>query len=170
MNIMGIDPSGVEQNNIGHIGVYVLSTGEQEILNHQTFFFTLEKQEDLNNFFITLPKILKEFQIEKVVIEDFVNYPGKQGAFRFKTNITSEVIGGLKVLLQNLNLPFKMQTATQVKTRWSDSILMKYNIIEKRSNRWFLKNSKQERPLTKHERDAIRHAVHFFKKEGNVGK
>lgn len=165
-NIMSIDPSGLNTGTTGHIGGYVLKLNKDNsgTNDHFTFFFELNELSDLVSFLHNLKILISQNNIDILIIEDFVNYEAKQYAFKFKNNATSETIGAIKSIAFEFNIPFIMQKASEVKTRWSDKVLLTYNILNKVKKDYYLLNSKQETSLTKHERDAIRHAYHFYKK------
>ena len=54
-------------------------------------------------------------------------------------------------------LKVAVQTALQVKTRWSDEILIRKGYIQKKGNRFYIGTT----GIPDHIKDSIRHALHF---------
>jgi hypothetical protein len=72
---------------------------------------------------------------------------------------TPKLIGVLQYHCFKNHLLYIMQTANEVKPRWTDDILHHKKYIVKDGKRWVLPYS--NKPINKHCMDAIRHAVHF---------
>lgn len=84
----------------------------------------------------------------RVVIEDYRLY-GSKAHSQINSNLeTSQLIGVLKYWCYMHGVIYKMQMASEVKQRWSDSVLKHYNI---------------ELPKSRHAKDALRHAMHYMK-------
>jgi|SRR6185312_3241864 len=72
---------------------------------------------------------------------------------------TPQLIGALRLASYGLKIPFTIQYASQVKTRWSDSVLQHLGVLDT-SNRF------KGYATNTHKRDAIRHALHYNKYGG----
>jgi hypothetical protein len=101
-----------------------------------------------------------------VIMEDFLLYAHKADSQINSHMETSKLIGVLQHHCWVHTIPYHMQSASEVKTRWTDSIL-NYNGYIVKKGRYFVLPSDTKTILNGHKRDAIRHAVHFanFKNE-----
>ena len=97
-----------------------------------------------------------------VVIEDYILYAHKAKAQINSHLETPKLIGVLQHYCWSKNIPYRMQLATEVKSRWRDHILHYYKYLAKRGKSYVLP-LKPKVKLLEHQRDAIRHAVHFAK-------
>ena len=65
---------------------------------------------------------------------------------------TSKLIGIIQLWCYNHNIPYAMQLAATVKSRWTDEIL---------HYKGYLKKSGLRYTVCEHTRDSMRHAVHY---------
>ena len=84
---------------------------------------------------------------------------------------TPQLLGIIKYEVWKRGLFIYIQTAMQVKTRWSDEILQHKGYIRKNKNKYMIGDT----VLSTHIKDSIRHAVHYATynskyKEVNNGK
>ena len=94
-----------------------------------------------------------------VVCEDYRLYASASQA-QINSNLeTPQLIGVIKWACYKLNIPIVMQMASEVKNRWSNSILVDQNIITKDYNSpgYHCGTS----ALSNHSLDALRHCVHY---------
>lgn len=83
-----------------------------------------------------------------IVIEDYRLYGSKVHS-QINSNLeTSQLIGLLKYWCYMHGIKYKMQMASEVKTRWSDTVLAHYDVAI---------------PKSRHAKDALRHAMHYSK-------
>ena len=73
---------------------------------------------------------------------------------------TVQLLGIIKQFCFDFNVPYFLRPAVAVKARWKDEILVYKNIIIKKGSR-YIAPCRPDRALCDHERDSIRHAVHF---------
>ena len=94
-----------------------------------------------------------------VVIEDYFLYANKAQSQTNSRMETSKLIGLIQHYCYKHDIPYYMQAAALVKTRWSDEILEYKGYIKKDGARY---------SQCEHTRDAIRHAVHYanFRNKG----
>lgn len=95
-----------------------------------------------------------------VVCEDYLLYANKLQDQINSRMETPKLIGALQLWCFQHEVPYYMQTASEVKRRWSDEILEHKGII-KRNGRGWLPTSGNTSTYTHHSLDAIRHAVHY---------
>ena len=94
-----------------------------------------------------------------VVIEDFTLDPRRAMQQAHSKMETPKLIGILQLYCKQNNIPYKMQRAVEVKKRWADHILEYKKYIVKKKRMHYLPEG--TRPISRHCKDAIRHAVHF---------
>lgn len=71
---------------------------------------------------------------------------------------TPQLIGYLRTACWDNNIPFTLQDPT-IKTRFNDNVLECMGIIEKKGRSYF----RNDKPITLHERDAIRHGLYYLR-------
>ena len=94
-----------------------------------------------------------------VVVEKYTIYAQKIKAHTYNNMKTSQLIGYLKMLCKEQNWIYLEQSASQVKTRWSNDILTRKGYLKKIHNR----NTINNQNVNRHEIDAYRHFVHAYK-------
>lgn len=75
---------------------------------------------------------------------------------------TPQLIGILKLTAHSLKIPTQINFAKDVKTRWSDEVLIHKGILVQNGSRLLFNG----RPTVTHERDALRHLMHFIRYGG----
>lgn len=161
-NILAIDPSGNWEEGKGTTGTCLFFTNPKRVgilkdisAEHYT---TKEAYWQAHCDYITA--ILQEYPSTIVVIEDFTLDPRRAMQQSHSKMETPKLIGILQLHCQRNNIPYKMQRAVEVKNRWADPILeFKHYIVIKRNKMCYLPN--ETKPMSRHCKDAIRHAVHF---------
>lgn len=95
---------------------------------------------------------------DHVIIEGYKLYNHAGQSARTQTNSTlqtSQLLGALRLALWKANIPYTIQFASEVKTRWTDAILVKKNYLEEG-------NKFKGMRTNSHKRDALRHLAHFI--------
>ena len=107
-----------------------------------------------------LQKFIKRYKNQlHIVIEDYRLYASKADSQINSRMETCKLIGILQYFCEANQIPFTMQLAAEVKTRWSDQILLHKKLIVHTKRKYTLPDKKTE--VNKHACDAIRHAVHY---------
>jgi hypothetical protein len=75
---------------------------------------------------------------------------------------TPQLIGILKLTAHSLKIPNQIYFAKDVKTRWSDDVLVNKGLLVPQGDRLLFNG----RPTVTHERDALRHLMHFIRYGG----
>ena len=96
-----------------------------------------------------------------VVMEDYILYRNRAENQTNSKIETCRLLGVLQWQCWRLNLPYTMQLASAVKTRWSDDILLEEGIIKRKGRKIFHVKSDKDISL-EHTRDAFRHAIHYI--------
>lgn len=105
--------------------------------------------------------VFKTTEQLEVVIEGFRLYDHKKSTQVNSLFETPKLIGLIEHWCWLQNIPLKIQFATEVKTRWKDSVLVSTGIITrdpKHPRRYW-----NGQVLNNHKVDAIRHACHYFR-------
>jgi hypothetical protein len=92
-----------------------------------------------------------------VVMEGFRLYGTKANEQINSEFETPQLIGIIKMVCYDLKIPLTIQFASEVKTRWSEDVLVAKGILELK-NGLYLWNGQR---TNAHKRDALRHALHF---------
>lgn len=100
---------------------------------------------------------IKVIQPDHVVIEGFKLYNHKKSEQVGSELQTSQLIGFLKMVCYSLQIPVTIQFASDVKTRWSDDVLVSTGVLDRKGNKLYWKGQ----PTNSHKRDSIRHGLHF---------
>ena len=95
-----------------------------------------------------------------LVVEDYLVYANKATAQTYSRMETPKLIGILQYFAYMYHVPFFLQRAVDVKTRWSNEILIHKGIIAPAGKGFIVPDNPDVKP-TRHTIDAIRHAVHF---------
>ena len=102
--------------------------------------------------------IANKYKDVVVSMEDFILYSRQAKSQVNSAMETCQLIGVLKVYLNDAKIPLYMRAAVQVKQRWADSILYAKNYINKIDTHYFV--DCKGFATCEHERDAMRHALH----------
>ena len=159
--IIALDPSGNFAEGNGTTGICVLGEPESNFAYvtdiHAGKFKTAE--EYWHEHIDFLDTSLQEDKNIEVVMEGYRLYGHKSDTQVNSTLETPQLIGVIKYWCYRNNVPLKIQFASEVKSRWKDSVLEKKGIIEIINRRRKLISSGQA--LNNHKTDALRHALHY---------
>ncbi len=148
-HILAFDPSGAFHEGKGTTGWCLMYRGElleyglieaKDFKKNVTYY-----SEHLK----LIRKYLNKYPELTVVVEDYLLYATRAHGQINSHMETCKLIGILQYYCYEYKVPCVLQTASQVKKRWSDEIL-KHEGID-------IPDTYKER----HARDAIRHAMHF---------
>ena len=171
---IGVDPSGAFIEGKGTTGWCVINTNN-EVLEVGT---VSAKQyntatEYWNAHLILLSQLFKKYSKRTALsIEDYILYKNYAMAQVNSTLETVQLLGIIKYFCYINKHPYFLRPAVAVKKRWEDNILV-YKGILTRINKHYIVPAIPTKALCDHERDAIRHAVHFNvfeNKEVSYGK
>lgn len=160
-NILAIDPSGNFEEGKGTTGTCIFDCIGDKILTTRDIGakFYKTKEDYWQAHLDYIQEVLQQFPNCIVVIEDFTLDPRRAMQQSHSKMETPKLIGILQLHCQQHNIPYKMQRPVEVKNRWADHILEYKRYIEKKHRMYYLPSAKY--PMSRHCKDAIRHAVHF---------
>lgn len=166
MNILALDISGnhiSQKEGSGTTGfAYAVTEGFCSLGEIKASAFdSLERYwDEIINFSTSLKEYsIDDIEWDHVVIEGYRLYNHKGSSASMQTNSTlqtSQLLGALRLALWQANIPYSIQYASEVKTRWSDAILIANGFLEEG-------NKFKGKSTNSHKRDALRHLVHFQK-------
>lgn len=160
--ILALDPSGSYTEGKGTTG-YVLINADEKLI--ETGALSAKHYKCAEEYWDAHAALIKYFH-EKykknliVIIEEYILYRERS---RNQTNSkmeTCRLIGVIQHTCWKLKQDYSMQLAAAVKTRWSDELLQREQIIYK-SNGSFYHTASNKSLKLKHIRDAFRHAIHY---------
>jgi Holliday junction resolvasome RuvABC endonuclease subunit len=162
--ILALDPSGAYNEGKGTTGWTIINAHSMHVAELGTLC-AAEFASDLKYWAEHISLIKDVMQRKKdvaVAIEDYFLYAQYANAHVNSRFETCQLIGALKMACYDLKLPHRMQTAAEVKPRWTDEILLHKNIIYKLGAAEKLNTTTTNIPIrTKHELDCIRHGIHY---------
>lgn len=95
-----------------------------------------------------------------IVIEDYVLYRDRSDSQTNSQMETCRLLGLLLWKCWKLEQPYTLQLASTIKNRWSDELLIREGILERRGRDLIHVQSGYSLGLI-HSRDAFRHALHY---------
>lgn len=159
--ILAIDPSGNFEEGKGTTGtcLFNATTNCIEYLKDIHASAYENKEEYWQAHLKYIGNILKQYDNVFIVIEDFTLDPRRAMQQSHSKMETPKLIGILQLYCKQRSIPYKMQRAVEVKNRWADHILEYKKYIIKKNRMHYLPD--ETKPMSRHCKDAIRHAVHF---------
>jgi hypothetical protein len=108
---------------------------------------------------------------DQICFEGYKLYHHKGMAAKTQANSelqTSQLIGILKYTCHVMKIPYSVAFASEVKTRWSEDVLVRLGILEhelKGGKNYYYFNGKL---AISHHRDSLKHGLHWWRyKSGN---
>lgn len=160
-HILAIDPSGNFEEGKGTTGTCIFDCENDKIIATKDISAKDFSSKEIywQAHIEYLEAVLDTFKDTIIVIEDFTLDPRRALQQSHSKMETPKLIGILQLYCQQHQIPYKMQRAVEVKNRWADHILEYKGYIEKRNRMYYLPYCKY--PMSRHCKDAIRHATHF---------
>lgn len=158
--ILALDPSGAFEEGKGTTGWCLMNSRIGQFVEVGNLK-ALDYRSDVeywDSHLTLIDNMLARYQLV-LLIEDYLLYAHKadqQINSRFET---SQLIGVLKHHAYKKMLPVYTQRAAEVKTRWSNAILLRKGVLKKYGRKYLLPDCRQE--VDKHALDAVRHAMHY---------
>lgn len=72
---------------------------------------------------------------------------------------TPQLIGILKLTCYQWKIPYNVQFASEVKTRWGEEVLVRLGILEQKGNRYYWNGQ----ATNNHLRDSLKHCKHWWR-------
>jgi len=154
---MAIDPAGEHNSENAGNGTTGLAYSE----NGEVISLSERKASDYRNtldYWKGIFVAIDNWNPHHVIIEGYRLYNHRGMSAQTQSNstlMTPQLIGAIRMFLYQQNIPYTIQYASEVKTRWSDEILIANGYLEEGN----LFKGKQ---TNAHKRDALRHLVHYL--------
>lgn len=157
--ILALDPSGNYHEGKGTTGYCILHASNKIVACGAISASDYFNQYEYWNAHVQLLKDFKEqYENGVVVFEDYLLYASKASQQINSKMETPQLIGVLKMTLATEQIPYAIQKASEVKTRWPDKILIFKGVIVNKHGRFYTPGGDI---INRHTRDAIRHAIHL---------
>lgn len=161
--LLAFDPSGSFYEGKGTTGYCVLDTKTNKfIVCGSLFAKDYRCAEEYWNAVIEVIRYYRNRYNKQLMLvcEDYLLYASKLQDQINSRMETCKLIGAIQLFCYKRNIPYYMQTASEVKKRWANSILIYKHYIKAHRNS-FVPTSGSIETYTHHTLDAIRHAVHY---------
>lgn len=159
MKLISLDPSGnFGREGAGTTGIAIMENGvitDLHSIHADKYLSELAYWDAIVSF------LEMEFP-DHVVFEGYklYNHRGKSATIQANSELqTPQLIGVLKYHCFRYDIPFTVQFASDVKTRWSEDVLERLGHLEKRGKNYYF-NGKL---TSTHKRDAMKHALHCWR-------
>jgi hypothetical protein len=158
MKHIAIDPSGNFKEGQGTTGICISIDGEAKELKE----IKASDYRTVDQYWMAHVTLLQREFPDHVTIEGYklYNHKGKSASMQANSELeTPQLIGILKHWCYSLDIPYNVQFASEVKTRWSEDVLVRLGILEQKGNRYYWNGE-----LTNtHKRDSLKHSNHFWR-------
>ena len=161
--ILALDPSGSFYEGKGTTGWCVLDASSMKFITCGSIF--AKHYVSAEEYWDEILKLIREVSDNYpgqviVVCEDYLLYATKLKDQINSRMETPKLIGVIQHYCYIKHIPYYMQTAAEVKKRWTDEILMFKKYI-KPYRKGYRPTTGITDTYTHHSLDAIRHAVHY---------
>lgn len=157
--ILALDPSGSFYEGKGTTGWCLFDTMLMQPIRTGALYAT--DYTCMEEFWEAHIKLLESFAMPyMLVIEDYLLYGNKVDSQINSRMETPKLIGVLQHHCWLTHQSYYMQTASEVKTRWTDEILVHKGILV-RTGRCFALSVNPKEVINRHCKDAVRHATHY---------
>ena len=169
--VIGVDPSGNFNEGKGHTGIAIYDTVEDRIVDID-MTYAGDYDTWLAFFAATWQKILwylehfsnvDGYDNPVMSIENYVLYGHKMHEQTNSELETARAVGYLIMKAFEAGYHVYMRRAVDVKSRWSEDVLVRLGYIQERSGKYYF-NGKS---TATHHRDAMKHAIHCGRFECN---
>lgn len=154
--ILSFDPSGNSNHDSGKEGWGTTGVAYDDGNKVTLLEVKSESFDSTLAYWAYIRNMVEKAYPDYVVIEGYrlYNHKGMSASTQANSTLmTSQLIGVVRMVCHDLNIPLTIQYAADVKTRWSDKVLQRMNVLD--GNKF---NGKQ---TNAHKRDALRHLLHF---------
>lgn len=158
--ILALDPSGSFCEGKGTTG-WCLCDGDTRT-PVEVGYLSATDYDCMESYWEAHVELIEKYQGEDtiIVIEDYLLYASKAQEQVNSRMETPKLIGVLQHQCWTMEQDYIMQLAAEVKNRWTDEILAHKGFIVKKG-KGFALSTDPTKPINRHCKDAIRHAVHF---------
>lgn len=157
MKIIAMDISGNYKEGKGTTGICVMEDGVPKRLDQ---IHAGDFDSDVEYWNDHVIYIARE-NPKHLILEGYklYNHGSKKADMQTHSELeTSQLLGALKLWAYSWRIPVTVQFAHEVKSRWSDHVLVNIGQLEKKGNRHYWNGQL----LNNHKKDSLRHALHWW--------
>lgn len=166
--LLSLDPSGAFEEGQGTTGYSIWKFNEDNgaYALVKTGSIRAHTFKDQFEYFDAHIKLIETTKPDVIILEDYLLYAHKAKQQIGSKMETPQLIGLIKYKCKETNIEIVIQEAREVKKRWNDIILIYKGIIHKSGNVY---RDCNEHVISRHAKDAIRHAMHYITKRIKYG-
>jgi hypothetical protein len=158
LKLLALDIAGNFKEGKGTTGICVMEDGvPKQLLDiHAGAYDSVEEYWARHENYI-----LHELP-EHIVMEGYKLYNHKGMSAKTQANSdleTPQLLGFLKMVCYRMGIPYTIQYASDVKTRWSEDVLVHLGILERKGDRYYFDG----KCTVSHHRDSLKHALHYWR-------
>jgi hypothetical protein len=162
MKLLALDISGNFKEGKGTTGICLMIDGKVVELND----IKAKDFDSAEEYWAAHEDYIHHLWPDHIVMEGYrlYNHKGMKASTQANSDLeTPQLLGFLKMVCYRMEIPYTIQYAADIKTRWSEEVLVRLGILEQKGNRHYF-NGKS---TVTHHRDALKHALHWdrYKKE-----
>lgn len=158
MKHIAFDPSGNFKEGRGTTGFTISIDGEPIKLGE----IKASDYDSADQYWMAHVTLIQQEMPDHVTVEGYklYNHAGKEASMQANSELeTPQLIGVLKHWCYSLDIPYNIQFASEVKTRWSEEVLHRLGILTKKGAFYYWKGQK----TNTHKRDSLKHSLHFWR-------
>jgi hypothetical protein len=158
MKIIAMDISGNFKEGKGTTGICKLEDGV--VMDLTTI--AAKNYESAEEYWAAHEDYIQQEWPDHIVYEGYklYNHKGTEAKMQANSDLeTPQMLGFLKMVAYRLGIPYTIQYASDVKTRWQEPILVHLGHLEAKSGFHYWNGKK----TVTHSRDSMKHALHFWK-------
>jgi hypothetical protein len=161
MKILALDPSGNFHEGKGITGWALFNDGQLEDFGDIRSESCATQMIYWNQIINKIRSVYQKDMDMQLVCESYKLQASKAMAQSWSTLETPQLIGVIRYYCGDFGIPIHFQDPS-CKIRFSDEILVKQGILEKRNKLYYC----QDKKTNDHMRDAIRHGLYYTKYKG----
>lgn len=159
---IAMDISGNFHEGKGTTGITTSEDGEIILLTElkATNYSDIEEYWEQHAYFIEM------MEPDHVTFEGYklYNHKGKAASIQTHSELeTPQMLGYLRMYCYRKAIPYNIQFASEVKTRWSEEVLVRLGILELKNGKYLYLGE----PTNQHKRDSLKHALHWWRYKYN---
>ena len=160
--ILALDPSGSFNEGKGTTGWCIFDTETNTFITVGSIY--AKHYSTMEQYWKSVLHLLDwafEYKNTIVVCEDYLLYATKLQDQINSRMETPKLIGCIQLYCYEHQIKYHMQTASEVKKRWANNILLHKGYIKVNKPNHYVPTSGALQQYSHHSLDAIRHAIHY---------
>lgn len=158
MKLLAIDPAGNFREGKGTTGLCIMLDGVPFSLSD----IAAKDFSSAEAYWAAHEDYILEQYPDHIVIEGYKLYNHKGMSAKMQANSeleTPQLIGFLKMVCYRMNIPYTIQYASDIKTRWNELLLVNTGHLALKGNKYYFDG----KSTVTHHRDALKHALHYWR-------